>query len=169
MPTKSDIDKLISAVNDLATQVRRLVGTANALMERFARTSEEMDGIRLAQEEQRELLRDHFQENTRWSDKLDRSLRELQRYVILIRATGGNQETLQIEAKFSKGQIEDALKEELVNQQSLIIQYQKNVNQVQQQIARYGETVPLVNELDEYQNKIKKAQKSMARIREKLD
>jgi len=158
----------LKPIDDLIIQVRRLISTVNAILDRYTRAYEEIDSIRLFQEELRSVLADHFQENTRWSDKLDRSLRELQRYVILIRATGGNQETLQIETKFSKAQIEDALKEELTNQQDLIKQYQKNVNMVLERIAKYGETIPLMNELEEYQNKIKKAQEAMARIREQL-
>ena len=170
MPTKSDIDKLIAAINDLTRQVRNLIVVTSSVLERHSRSMEELDSLRLAQEEQREHLRDHFQENTRWSDKLDRSLRELQRYIIMVKMTGGgNQETRDIESKFSKQQIEDALKEELVQQQGLILQYQKNSIHVAGQIAKYGETVPLMNELSEYQDKIKKAQESMARIREQLD
>ena len=170
MPTKSDIDKLIAAINDLTRQVRNLIVVTSSVLERHSRSMEELDSLRLAQEEQREHLRDHFQENTRWSDKLDRSLRELQRYIIMVKMTGGgNQETREIESKFSKQQIEDALKEELVQQQGLILQYQKNSIHVAGQIAKYGETVPLMNELSEYQDKIKKAQESMARIREQLD
>lgn len=170
MPTKADLDKLIAAINDLTRQVRNLVVVTSSVLERYVRSMDELDSLRLAQEEQREHLRDHFQENTRWSDKLDKSLRELQRYIIMVKMTGGgNQETREVEAKFSRQQIEDTLAEELVNQQDLIIQYQKNSNHVAGQIAKYGETVPLMNELAEYQNKIKKAQESMTRIREQLE
>ena len=158
-----------TTLDDLVRQLNKLIGLSTAILERYARINEEFDSNRLANEEIRELLKELVIEHSRWADKLDKSIRELQRYVILVKMTGGNQETLQIESSFSKQQIESALKEELVNQQKLVIQYQKNINKVNERIAKFGETTPLVNELEEYQAKLGKAQESITRIREQLE
>jgi len=171
VPAKQDdlITKLISTVSDLIRQVSRYLPISLNALERHNRAYEELDSIRLSLEEQRELLSDHFQENSRWADALSKRIDRLERYMILSRMVGGSQDTLQIESSVSKEHIERALREELVNQQQLVIQYQKNINIIKQRIAKSGESVISLNELEEYQSKLDKALEAMERIREQLN
>ena len=162
MPTKQN------TLDDLVIQVRRLIGTVNAIIERYARAFEELDSIRLSLDEQREVQAEHVEESSRWADGLSGRIDRLERYTILVRVVGSNQETIQIEGSVSREHIERALREELVNQQNLMAQYQKNINKVKLSIARYGETTPLVNELEEHETKYQKSQEAIARIRESL-
>ena len=167
MPTR--IDQLIAVVTDLVREVGKFIRVDSDLAQRYSRSMEEMDGIRLALEEQRELLSDHFQDNANWANELSRRIDRLERYTILVRMFDGNAETIQVEAVVSREHIKRALREELTTQQELILQYQKNIDRVRLRIARYGETVPLMNELEDYQGQIEKSHEAMARIREQLD
>jgi len=167
VPTR--IDQLIAIVTDLVREVGKFIRVDSDLAQRYSRSMEEMDGIRLALEEQRELLSDHFQDNANWANELSRRIDRLERYTILVRMFDGNAETIQVEAVVSREHIKRALREELTTQQELIIQYQKNIDRVRLRIAKYGETIPLLNELDDYQKQIQKSQEAMARIREQLN
>ena len=167
MPTR--IDQLIAIVTDLVREVGKFIRVDSDLAQRYSRSMEEMDGIRLALEEQRELLSDHFQDNANWANELSRRIDRLERYTILVRMFGSNAETIQVEAVVSREHIKRALREELTTQQELILQYQKNIDRVRLRIAKYGETVPLMNELEDYQGQIEKSHEAMARIREQLD
>ena len=158
-----------SEINDLIIQVKRLIGIVNSIIERYVRAYEEIDNIHLSLEEQRELLSDHFQDNANWANELSRRIDRLERYTILVRMFGSNAETIQVEAVVSREHIKRALREELTTQQELILQYQKNIDRVRLRIAKYGETVPLMNELEDYQGQIEKSHEAMARIREQLD
>lgn len=94
----------------------------------------------------------------------------LEKYVVLTRMYGGpSRDTLEIEGTVSKEHIERALREELTNQQMLILRYQKNITKVQERIANFGETVASLNEIEDYQNKMNKAQEVVNRIREQLN
>lgn len=159
-----------TTLDDILRQVQRLIGTTNAIMERYSRAMEELDSLRLSLEEIRELLPEHFEESARWADGLSRKMDRLEQYVILkgIDPSGYGRQTLQIEATVAREHIDRALREELVNQQQIVLQYQKNANKVQLSIAKYGETVPLMNELEDYQTRIEKATEAIARIRESL-
>lgn len=169
MTTKDDLlNKLISVVNDLVRQVSRLIGTVNGVIERYARGYEELDNIRLALEEQRELIKDLIIESSRQADSTNKHLYRVEQYNILKGMFGIGRETLQIESEVSKEHIERALAERLVEQQKLAEQYQKNIYLTQEGIAKYGETVARLNELDEYQGKLNKALEAMKRIREQL-
>jgi len=167
VPTR--IDQLIAIVTDLVREVGKFIRVDSDLAQRYSRSMEEMDGIRLALEEQRELLSDHFQDNANWANELSRRIDRLERYTILVRMFGSNAETIQVEAVVSREHIKRALREELTTQQELILQYQKNIDRVRLRIAKYGETVPLMNELEDYQGQIEKSHEAMARIREQLD
>ena len=155
-------------VDDLIRQINRLIGTSNAIMERYARAMEELDGIRLSLDEARELLADHFDENARWADNLSRRMDRQERYVIL-KGMGGGRETIQIETVVSREHISQALREELVVQQELTLQYSRNIEKVKLKIAKFGDTVALLNEMDDYQKQIDKASEAIARIREALE
>lgn len=158
-----------TTLDDILRRMDRLIGTANAVMERYSRAMEEIESVKLALEEIRELLPEHFEESARWADNLSKKMDRLERYTILVRMVGGgNQETLQIEGSVSREHLDRALREELVNQQQLLQQYQKNVGRVKMSVARYGETVPLMNELEEYETKVDKANEAIARIRQSL-
>jgi len=137
-------------------------------MERYARAMEELDGIRLSLDEGRELLADHFDENARWADNLSRRMDRQERYVIL-KGMGGGRETIQIETVVSREHISQALREELVVQQELTLQYSRNIEKVKLKIAKFGDTVALLNEMDDYQKQIDKASEAIARIREALE
>ncbi len=157
-----------TTLDDILRRMDRLIGTANAVMERYSRAMEDLESNRLANEEIRELFKEFIEESGRWADGLSKRLDRLERYTILVRVVGSNQETLQVEGSVSREHIERALREELVNQQSLLAQYQKNINKVKLSVARYGETTPLMNELEEHETKFQKAQEAINRIRESL-
>lgn len=158
----------IKPIDDLVIQVRRLIGTVNGLLERFARGYEELDNIRLALEEQRELIKDLIVESSRQADSHNKKMDRLEQYVVLRGMGAVGRETLQIEDSVHKEHLEKALSEELSRQQGLVRQYQKNISIVQEQVAKYGETVSRLNELEEYQSKLDKALEAMNRIREQL-
>jgi len=167
VPTR--IDQLIAIVTDLVREVGKFIRVDSDLAQRYSRSMEELDSIRLALEEQREILQDHFIENSHWANELSRRIDRLERYTILVRMFGSNAETIQVETVVSREHIKRALREELMAQQDIILQYQKNVDRVKLRIAKYGETVPLMNELEDYQRKIEQSQEAMTRIREQLE
>lgn len=152
---------------DELNQIRRFIAMARDILERYARTYEALEGMRLSLEESRELLADHFDENSRWADGLSSRMDRLERYVIL-KGMGGGRETIQIETVVSREHIDRALREELVNQQELILQYQRNIDKVKLKIAKFGDTTALLNEQDDYQKQIDKANEAIARIRQSL-
>ena len=160
---------------DELKQIRLFIAMARDILERYARTYEELEGIRLSLEEQRELQAEHFEENARWADSLSKRMDRQERYVILKgmattdHLVGGGRETIQIETIVAREHIDRALREELVTQQELILQYQKNIDKVKLKIAKFGDTVALVNEVDDYQKQIDKSQEAISRIRQNLD
>lgn len=156
-----------TTIDDVLRKIDRLVGTANAVMERFARSMEELDSMRLAQEELRELFKEHFAENARWADKLSEQMIRLEQYTILGKF-GNISATLDIEAAVSKEHIKRALEENLVSQRELWSRYQKNLNKVNELIALYGDNVSRLNEVEQYETKILTIEKAIERIREKL-
>lgn len=165
---QSELQKLQVEQQDLKKDIRRLIGVANSVVERYARSFEEIDFNRLALEELRSVMDEHFQENARWADRLSERMDRLERYTILVRATGGNHQTIEVEGKVAQEHIDQAIREELVNQQNLVEQYQKNIARTRMSIARYGETVPLMNELEEYEAKSGKSLEAIGRIRATL-
>jgi hypothetical protein len=156
-----------TTIDDVFKQISRLIGTAHALMERFARGYEEIDSIKLALEEQRELLADHFSENSRWADKLSDRMDRIEQYTVLGRF-GNTSATLQIEAVVSKEHIERSLREELVTQRELWSVYQKNLDRLRLQIAKFGDTVARLNEIDDYEHKLIAIEEKIEYIREQL-
>lgn len=154
-------------VEDLTIQVRRLIGTANALMERYARVAEELDAVRLALEELREILGDHFSENSRWADILSKRMDRVEQYTILSKI--GDSRAGEITQQVTGEHIRRTLREELGTQQELLQQYQKNIDRVKLKVAKYGETVPLMNEMDDYVREIAKVTEAIERIREALN
>ena len=148
--------------------IRRQISMSRDIIERFARLAEEYESSHLANEEIRELLKELTEEMGHWADSLSQRMDRQERYVIL-KGMGGGRETIQIEQVVAHEHIDRALREELVNQQELILQYQRNADKVKLKIAKFGETVPLLNELDDYQKQVEKANEAIARIRENLD
>jgi len=144
------------------------VGTAHSLMERYAQAMEALDTVRLAHEEIRELLTEHFDENARWADKLSERMDRVERYTILSKF-GNISATQQIEGEVGQEHIERTLREELVSQQGLIETYQRNLNRVKLRMARMGETTALLNEADDWLDKVAKAEEVIKRIREELN
>lgn len=155
-------------------QIRRFIGLARDILERYARTYEALEGLRLSLEESRELLTEHFEENARWADNLSARMDRQERYVILKgmassgHSVGGGRETIQVEQAVAHEHIDRALREELGVQQELIQQYQKNADKVKVKIAKFGDTVALMNELDDYQKQVDKSMEAISRIRQSL-
>ena len=156
-----------TTLDDVVRQLNKVIGTANALMERYARLAEEYDSNRLANEELRELIKELIEESSRHADKLSERMDRIERYTILSKF-GNVSVTLEIESSVAKEHIERALSERLTEQQELTKQYQRNIIRVEKRIASFGETVSSLNELDEYQSKLNKALEAMERIREQL-
>ncbi len=172
MPTRDDllkhVQKLISIVTDLVKEVSRFIRVDNDLAERYSRAMEELDSLRLSQEELRELIKELIVESSRHADSTNKHLYRVEQYVILKGMMGIGRETLQVESEVAKEHIERALSERLVEQQELAKQYQKNITKVNERIAKFGDTVASLNELDEYQGKLDKALEAIKRIREQL-
>lgn len=157
-----------TTLDDLVRQVIRLIGTANALMERYSRSMEELDNVRLAQEELRELLKEHFIENSHWANKLSERMDRIEQYTILGKF-GNISATLQIEADVSKEHIARSLRENLITQRELWSKYQKNINRVRERIANFGETVQSLNEVEGYEAELLKIETRIERTRKALD
>ncbi len=157
----------LKPIDDLVIQVRRLVGTVNSVLERYSRAAEELDGIQLSLEELRAVMAEHFAENSRWADKLEKRMDRVEQYIILSKF-GNVQATLQLEGAVTKEHIERALGEELVSQRELWLQYQRNLDRVNIRIAKFGETTQLINEVDEYEKKMIKIEEATKRIGEAL-
>jgi chromosome segregation ATPase len=160
VPTKN-------ALEDLTTNVRRLVGIVNSLLERFARGYEELDSNRLALEEIREHLGEYFEESSIWANGLSKRIDRLEQYIILSRM-GDAQQSGEITQQVKGEHIRRSLREELTTQQELLTQYHKNIDRVKIKIAKYGETTPLMNEIDDYQREIDKINEAIGRIRDAL-
>ena len=156
-----------TTLDDLVRQVSRLIGTTNSVLERYARLGEEYDSNRLANEELRELIKELIEESSRHADKLSERMDRIERYTILSKF-GNVSVTLEIESSVAKEHIERALSERLIEQQELAKQYQNNITIVQKRMARLGDTVASLNELEEYQSKLNRALEAMKRIREQL-
>lgn len=154
------------ASTDLIHQIRKLITASNILLERFARGYEELDSHRLAIEEIRELLTEHFEENARWADAISKRLDRVEQYTILSRI--GDSRAGEITQQVTGEHLRRGLRQELGGQQELLLQYHKNVERVKLKIAKYGETVPLMNELDDYEREIDKISEAIERIREAL-
>ena len=170
MPAKQDdlLTKLISVVNDLVRQVSKYLPVSLGVLERHNRAYEELDSIRLALEELRELIKELIIESGRQADSTNKHLYRVEQYVILKGMMGAGRETIQVESEVAKEHIERALSERLTEQQELAKQYQKNITKVNERIAKFGDTVASLNELDEYQGKLDKALEAIKRIREQL-
>ena len=154
-----------SALDDLTRQISKLISVAYALIDRFARLGEEYDTNRLANEESREVQKEMIEEFGRWAQYIGERLDRIEQYTILSRIGG---DTGAITQEVSGEHIERRLREELGQQQKLLEQYQRNINRVKLKIAQYGETTPLVNELENYQMEIEKITEAIARIRDAL-
>lgn len=161
-------EQTIEVTADEWALIRRHLAMSRDVLERYARLAEEYDGNRLANEEIRELIKELVEESGRFADGLSGRMDRLERYTILVRMVGSNQETLQIEGSVSRENIERALRRELVSQQDLILQYQSNIDRLRIRIAKFGESTALLNELDDYQKQVGKANEAIARIRENL-
>lgn len=161
MPNKSQLD-------DLIHQINKFVIVSTALLERYARGYEELDGNRLALEEIRELLKEHFEEVARDADNLSRRMDRLEQYIILVRM-GEKEQSGAITQHVTGEHVRRAAREELGRQQELMLQYRKNIDRVKLKIAKYGETIPLVNELEGYEDEIGKITEAIERLREALN
>jgi len=157
-----------TTVDDIFKQINRLIPTVHALLERYARSAEEIDSNHLALQEQRELLREHFAENSRWASELSKRIDRLEQYVILSRF-GNLTATLQIETITSQEHIGRSLTEDLVTQRELWSTYQKNINRVRERIAKFGETTASINEVEGYEMELVKIETRIERIRKALE
>lgn len=161
MPNKSQLD-------DLIHQINKFVVVSTALLERYARGYEELDGNRLALEEIRELLKEHFEEVARDADNLSRRMDRLEQFIILVRM--GDREQAGVITQHVTGEhVRRTAREELGRQQELLLQYRKNIDRVKLKIAKYGETIPLVNELEGYEDETREITEAIERLREALN
>lgn len=159
-----------ATLDDILRSVNRLIGTANALMERYSRIAEEYDFNRLATEEIREFIKELIVESSRHADGINKRIDRIEEYVILVGMNkGDSQKAGEITQEVSGEHIERTLREQLVEQQTLLVTYQRNLARVKQNIAEMGyETVENSNKVDIYQGKIDKINESISRIRAAL-
>ena len=94
----------------------------------------------------------------------------VEEYVILVGMNkGDSRKAGEITQEVSGEHIERSLREQLVEQQNLLVTYQRNLARVKQTIAEMGyETVENSNKVDTYQNKIDKISEAINRIRAAL-
>lgn len=159
-----------ATLDDILRSVNRLIGTANALMERYSRIAEEYDFNRLATEEIREFIKELIVESSRHADGINKRIDRIEEYVILVGMDkGDSRKAGEITQEVSGEHIERTLREQLVEQQTLLVTYQRNLARVKQNIAEMGyETVENSNKVDIYQGKIDKINESISRIRAAL-
>lgn len=157
-----------TTIDDVVRQLNKVIGTANALMERYARLAEEYDSNRLAIEEIRELIKELIVESSHQANSVNRRLDRQEEFIILV-GMGKDQKAGEITQEVSREHIDRSLQEELVEQQKLLMTYDRNIARVKQSIAEMGyETVENANKLDTYQSKVDKINESISRIREAL-
>lgn len=134
---------------DLTNQITRLIAVANALMERNARSFEELDGVRLSLEEIREILVDFFDEAGRKDDRIAERLERLERLLLLKQTQTNLEEARQIEKSITLDLRRDSMQRELIQQI-------KNLQRANERAARYGINIPtdLANEIEVYQERI---------------
>lgn len=134
---------------DLTNQITRLIAVANALMERNARSFEELDGVRLSLEEIRGILIDFFDEAGRKDDRIAERLERLERLLLLKQARANSDEAERIEKSITLDLWRDSMQRELVQQM-------RNLQRVNERAARYGMNVPtdVINEIELYQERI---------------
>lgn len=149
-------DETYLTLVEVTYQIKKFVGTANALMERYARSMEEIDSTRLANEELREQLREQTEEFAHWADRLQERMNRLEQYTVLSKI-GNQPHAAKIEATVNREHEERALREDLTHQRELWSQYQKNLDRVKLRIARDGETTGRMNEAEEYEQKIRES------------
>ena len=159
-----------STLDDLVRQVSRLIGVVNSVVERYSRIAEEYDFNRLASEEIRELIKELIIESSRHADGINKRMDRVEEYVILVGMNkGDSRKAGEITQEVSGEHIERSLREQLVEQQNLLVTYQRNLARVKQTIAEMGyETVENSNKVDTYQNKIDKISEAINRIRAAL-
>lgn len=153
--------------DDLIRQINKLVVVSTALLERFARGYEEIDGNRLALEEIRELLKEHFDEAARDADAISRRIDRMEQFIILSR-TGQTEQAAAITQQVTGEHLRRKLREELVSQQELLLTYQKNISRIKLQIAKFGESTARLNELDDNEREAERTTEAIERIREAL-
>lgn len=134
---------------DLTNQITRLIAVANALMERNARSFEELDGVRLSLEEIRGILIDFFDEAGRKDDRIAERLERLERLLLLKQTRTNPEEAEQLEKSITLDLRHNSVQRELVQQM-------KNLQRANEKAARYGMNVPteLMNEMELYQERI---------------
>jgi hypothetical protein len=154
-----------NVLDDLVRQINKLIAVVYSLIDRFARLGEEYDSNRLANEESREIQKELIEEFSRWAQSIGERLDRVEQYTVLSRM---GSDTGAITQEVSHEHIERKLREELGQQQKLLEQYQRNINRVKLKIAQYGETTPLMNELDIYELEVSKVTEAIGRIRDAL-
>lgn len=163
MPTRQDI------VTDLCRQVSRLIGTANALMERYSRAAEHLDSDRLALEEIRAILNELIEEiaTARNSDAYWRKRIE---QLVISNWTGDTRRVEHITQQIIGEHLRDGLREQLVMCQNELLSYTHNIQRTKGRIAKQGyPTVEQENQLDDWQREVDRLTESIARIRQELN
>lgn len=128
---------------------------------------DEIDGIRLMLEEARELLLEHFEENSRSNDKVSERLERLERLEILVRTGANPGETQDLRQEISMEHIKRALRKELVEQQKLYEQHSKNADRLKLRIAKF-DRLEDHNKLDDAEYEMARLGESIQRIRQEL-
>ena len=155
-------------LDDLARQINKFIGTANAVMERYSRSMEEIDYLRLTGEELKELLKDFTEEAGIWADGISRRIDRLEQFVILSKI-GNKHKAGEITQEVGKEHIERTLREDLAEHQKLLLTYQRNIMRVKERIAKQGyDTIEQANQLEDYERESAKLTEAINRIRETL-
>lgn len=141
-------------IADLIVQIRRQIALSAAILERFARSYEELDGLRLGLEELRELLSDYFAESGRNADRIAERLERLERLAILEKVQ--TKETLEIKSEITDDLYRATLRHELIQQT-------KNLAYTREKAAKYGLDIPvkIQNELALFEERIEAIQKEL--------
>jgi hypothetical protein len=126
------------------------VGVANAVLERYAHTAEEIHGIRVQLLALEEILRDYVEESGRRDDRVVKQIERLERLEILDRTGHAHSIDADQIRKDVKGEhLDNALRQELA-------QVVKNLDYARLRASKFGVNVPtdLVNEIQTYIDQI---------------
>jgi hypothetical protein len=142
-PTQSTLD-------DLIRQLAKFIGVANAVLERYAHTAEEINGIRVQLLALEEILRDYTEESGRRDDRLTKQIERLERLEILDRT--GHAHSIDADT-IRKSITGEHLNNSLMEELTLIV---NNLDYARIKAARYGVNVPtdLFNEIQSYTEQI---------------
>lgn len=145
-------------IDELFTQIRRLIGICRDVMERYAHLAEATEDINRQRQISNEMVEERFIEVTNEMNLLTRQVERLERIIILDRfGQRGSTEDEALRADIRHDQDEKTLRR-------LLAQEVSNLNKLRLRESKYGGTAPL-----DVLNQIEDTETNIKRIRSELD